>query len=86
MNTIGNAEESWLFLISLAFSSLLLLIQLGELGGFSDHLLLTFSLSRTCSKDVYLHGASNSSYFGSENCSIQVFFLLLDEVLHYSVP
>ena len=33
MNTIGNAEEFWLFLIGLAFSSLLLLIQLGELGG-----------------------------------------------------
>jgi len=29
-------------------------------------------------KDVYLHGANNSSLFGSENFSTPVFFLLLD--------
>ena len=35
-------------------------------------------------KDVYLHGANNSSLFGSENFSTPVFFLLLDGALQYS--
>ena len=36
-------------------------------------------------KDVYLHGANNSSLFGSENFSTPVFFLLLDGAVQYSV-
>ena len=36
-------------------------------------------------KDVYLHGANNSSLFGSENFRTPVFFLLLDKAGQYSV-
>ena len=35
-------------------------------------------------KDVYLHGANNSSLFGSENFTTPVFFLLLDGAVQYS--
>ena len=35
-------------------------------------------------KDVYLHGANNSSLFSSGNFSIPVFFLLLDGAVQYS--
>ena len=37
------------------------------------------------SEDVYLHGADNSSPFGSENFSTPMFILLLDGAVQYSV-